>query len=109
MRVAAELAADPLGQETLVRALAVAPYNAEYFRRAFREKIGWTPQKFLELKKMEKAGNILSIGHSVKETAAFVGYDDPYFFSRMFKRYMGTSPANHQLRAREAGGWQFLE
>lgn len=109
MRVAAELAADPLGEATLERALAKAPYNAEYFRRAFRDKIGWTPQKFIEFKKMEKASNLLSIGRSVKETAAVVGYADPYFFSRMFKRYMGASPANHQLRVRESGGWQFAE
>ena len=109
MRVAAEIAAAPLDPTTLDRALAAAPYNAEYFRRAFRENIGWTPQKFLEFKKMEKAMNILSVGRSVKETAALVGYDDPYFFSRMFKRYMGTSPANYQLRAREDGSWQYGE
>ncbi|MBP7003377.1 AraC family transcriptional regulator [Amaricoccus sp.] len=109
MRAAAEIAADPLGAGTLDRALAAAPYNAEYFRRAFRDKIGWTPQKFLEFKKMERASNILSGGHSVKETAALVGYEDPYFFSRMFKRYMGASPATHQLRVREAGAWQPAE
>lgn len=101
MRAAAEIAADPLDPATLDRALAAAPYNAEYFRRAFRDRIGRTPQKFMEFKKMEKAMNILSIGRTVKETAAMVGYDDPYFFSRMFKRYMGTSPANCQLRARD--------
>jgi AraC-like DNA-binding protein len=109
MRAAAEIAADPLGEGALDRALAAAPYNAEYFRRAFRDKIGLTPQKYLEFKKMEKASNILSLGRSVKETAALVGYEDPYFFSRMFKRYMGASPANHQLRVRASEGWQAAE
>jgi AraC-like DNA-binding protein len=109
MRVAAQIAGDPLGEETLERSLATAPYNPEYFRRAFRDKIGWTPQKFVEYKKMEKAMNILAVGHSVKETAAMVGYEDAYFFSRMFKRYMGTSPAHYQLTARQGGGWQYVE
>lgn len=104
MRAAAEIGAAPLDPATLDRALTAAPYNAEYFRRAFRERIGWTPQKFLELKKMEKAMNILAAGRSVKETAALVGYDDPYFFSRMFKRYMGASPATYQLKVRDGGG-----
>lgn len=109
MRVAAQIAGDPLGQATLERALAKAPYNPEYFRRAFRDKIGWTPLKFSEYKKMEKAMNILALGHSVKETAAIVGYEDAYFFSRMFKRYMGTSPAHYQLKARQGGAWQYVE
>ena len=107
MRAAAVIGGDPLGPDTLERAIAAAPYNPEYFRRAFRERIGWTPQKYLELKKMEKAMNILSVGRTVKETAALVGYDDSYFFSRMFKRYMGASPATYQLKVRGSeDAWQ---
>jgi AraC-like DNA-binding protein len=109
MRAAAQIAGDPLGADVLERALAAAPYNPEYFRRAFREKIGWTPQKFVEYKKMEKATNILSVGRSVKETAALVGYDDAYFFSRMFKRYMGTSPAHYQLKARKESAFHYAK
>lgn len=109
MRVAAQVAGDPLDDAVLDRALAAAPYNADYFRRAFRDRIGWTPQKFQEFKKMEKAMNILAVGRSVKETAGLVGYDDPYFFSRMFKRYMGTSPANYQLKVRQGGTWQYVD
>lgn len=101
MLSAARLAADPLADGTLDSVLDRAPYNADYFRRAFRERIGYTPQKFLEFKKMEKAMHILGTGKSVKETAAEVGYPDPYFFSRMFKRYLGASPSTYRLRGRE--------
>lgn len=97
---AAKLAADPMVENILGTVIDEAPYNPDYFRRAFRDKIGYTPQKFLEFKKMELAMHLLSTGHAVKETAALVGYDDPYFFSRMFKRYMGTSPSSYRLRIR---------
>ena len=34
----------------------------------------------------------------VKRVTAELGYSDPYFFSRMFKRYIGSSPSSYRLR-----------
>ena len=34
----------------------------------------------------------------VKRVAAELGYSDPNFFSRMFKRYIGSSPSSYRLR-----------
>lgn len=111
MLCAARIARDPLGADVLGEALSQAPYNADYFRRAFRDRIGYTPQKFHEFKKMEKAVHILALGRSVKQTAAEVGYKDAYFFSRMFKRYMGNSPSSYRLKRRHAatGAPEFTE
>ena len=33
---------------------------------------------------------------TVKETAIQVGYHDPFYFSRIFKKYMGISPAEYK-------------
>jgi AraC-like DNA-binding protein len=95
MRVAARLSADPLGSG-VEEALADVPYNPDYFRRAFRDRFGHTPQKFRELKRMEFAANRLGMGLTVKTVAAELGYADPYFFSRMFKKYLGTSPSSYR-------------
>jgi AraC-like DNA-binding protein len=57
-----------------------------------------TPQKYRELKRMEFAVSRLGQGHSVKQVAGELGYSDPYFFSRMFKRYIGSSPSSYRLR-----------
>ncbi|MBF9035834.1 helix-turn-helix domain-containing protein [Rhodobacterales bacterium HKCCE2091] len=97
MNVAARLSSDPLGGG-LDDAHAAVPYNADYFRRAFRDRMGMTPQKFRELKRMEFAANRLGQGMSVKAVAAELGYSDPYFFSRMFKRHMGASPSSFRER-----------
>ncbi|SNT30853.1 helix-turn-helix domain-containing protein [Tropicimonas sediminicola] len=104
MLVASRLSADPLGAG-VEEALRTVPYNPDYFRRAFRERIGQTPQKFRELKRMEFAANRLGMGLTVKAVAAELGYTDPYFFSRMFKRHLGVSPSTYRGQPTpEAGG-----
>jgi AraC-like DNA-binding protein len=92
MLAASSLSADPVG-DGMGEVLAKLPYNEDYFRRAFKERIGLTPTKFRELKRMEFAASRLGMGLTVKAVAAELGYADPYYFSRMFKRYIGTSPS----------------
>ncbi|MDV7144839.1 helix-turn-helix domain-containing protein [Tropicimonas sp. TH_r6] len=99
MLLAARISADPMNAQAIQEANARVPYNPEYFRRAFRERFGFTPQKFVELKKMERAIHYLALGRTVQETAADLGYRDPYYFSRMFKRFIGASPSSYRLRA----------
>jgi len=98
MLVASRLSADPLGQGAMDEALASVPYNEDYFRRAFRDRIGVTPKKYREAKRMEFAVHRLGVGLSVKEVAAELGYADPYFFSRLFKQYMGASPSRYRWK-----------
>jgi len=109
MLIASRLAANPLAEGVLEKALDQVPYNPDYFRRAFRERIGMTPQKYLELKRMEYAVHRLGLGHSVKETAAELGYSDPYFFSRMFKQYIGASPSSYRLKRTARSKYRFVE
>ena len=44
-------------------------------------------------------------------TAAEVGYSDPYYFSRMFKRTLGLSPREHMRRIEKSrhGGLMRLD
>ncbi len=98
MFVASRLSADPSGSG-VEEALRNVPYNPDYFRRAFRDRIGMTPQKFREQKRMEFAASRLGMGLSVKEAAAELGFADPYFFSRMFKRHLGASPSTYRDRS----------
>lgn len=100
MIVAARLSADPLGAGP-EEAVANVPYNPDYFRRAFRDRIGMTPQKYREYKRMEYAVSRLSQGLPVKQVALEMGYTDPYFFSRQFKRHTGVAPS--QYREKKAG------
>nr|WP_244515547.1 helix-turn-helix domain-containing protein [Pacificibacter marinus] len=95
MLAASRLAADPVG-DGIEEVFAKLPYNEDYFRRAFKDRIGLTPTKFRELKRMEFAASRLGMGLTVKAVAAELGYSDPYYFSRMFKRFIGTSPSTYR-------------
>lgn len=98
MLLASRLSSNSNTTNALEEAMDEVPYNHDYFRRAFRDRIGMTPQKYLELKRMEYAVHQLGRGSTVKHIAAELGYTDPYFFSRMFKKYIGASPSSYRLR-----------
>lgn len=98
MLLASRLSSNSNSPNALEKAMDEVPYNHDYFRRAFRDRIGMTPQKYLELKRMEYAVHQLGRGSTVKKVAAELGYSDPYFFSRMFKKYIGASPSSYRLR-----------
>ena len=100
MLVAAEISRDPLNEDVVERSFLRRPYNADYMRRAFKEKIGHTPRQFRELKRMEHAMALLATGHTVKQSAARTGYGDPLYFSRLFKRLIGTSPSAYRSSRR---------
>lgn len=96
MVAASRIAAEPLNEAIVETVLASIPYNLDYFRRVFKKQVGLTPTKFQEFKRMEHAMSLLAAGRSVKQTCALVGYTDSYYFSRMFKHYIGVSPAGYK-------------
>lgn len=95
MKAAAMISASPLLPGIAEAAVAGAPYNRDYFLREFQKRVGRTPRKYQEFKRMERAMHLLETGLPVSATASEVGYADPYYFSRMFKRTMGLSPRDH--------------
>ncbi|MBR7104251.1 MAG: AraC family transcriptional regulator [Lentisphaeria bacterium] len=65
-----------------------------HFSRRFKEACGKTLHDFLtELKMRIALRRLQSSRNSVKEIAAFCGYDDPSYFCKVFKRIYGNTPA----------------
>ncbi len=61
--------------------------------RLFKRFANTTPYRYLMRKKMTRAAELLQ--HSdllIKQVAAELGFDDPFHFSRAFKRIHGSSP-----------------
>lgn len=89
--------ARPLDLETFARELKL-DYPA--FRRLFKDYTGLSPyQYFLQLK-IHRARHLLQEGNlSVKEVAYELGFDNQYYFSRIFKKKTGRSPSEWQRRS----------
>jgi len=73
----------------------------EAFRQRFHKVFGFSPQEYQIRCRLEKAKTLL-INHSVKQTAQLLEYQDPFIFSRQFKKYTGIPPKlfRKQIRIR---------
>ena len=100
MLMAADISRDPMNEDVVDQSISRRPYNEDYLKRAFRDKIGHTPRRFRELKRMEYAMSLLATGHTVKEASAKIGYPDPLYFSRQFKKLVGTAPSVYRSSRR---------
>lgn len=69
--------------------------SSVYISKVFKEETGNSPINHLIQIRLEKATELMSAEPSltIKEIAKSVGYDDAYYFSRLFKKYYGVSPS----------------
>lgn len=78
------------------RCMEQFPVTADYLRRAFKKGTGKTPVQYLTGLRIDFAKRLFektcSDELSVKFVASQVGFDDPYYFSRVFKAETGLSP-----------------
>lgn len=89
----------PLTVKGVARGVGV---SRVYVHRLFREFEAESPQTWIRRHRMSLAAELLQSGErSVKEVAYALGWDDPYAFSRSFKRVTGVSPS--QITGRKRG------
>ena len=101
---------------TLLRELEIAPAERQSvaalaqrahmgltaFRDAFHRVTGRSPRAYLEERRIERAARrLLETDRHVLEIAESEGFDDPYHFSRVFKRVTGVSPRGYRQRGRK--------
>lgn len=87
----------PLTVEQLARECNL---DRRYLSRIFKEKMGETLRDYLIRVRLENAKLLLAQGYSVSDSARFVGYEDVFNFSKMFKKYFGISPKDWQKKKR---------
>lgn len=71
-----------------------------YISKLFKEETGESPINYLIQIRLEKAKDILLTDNcgSIKNVAKAVGYEDVYYFSKLFKKYYGIAPAYFKKR-----------
>jgi len=74
-----------------------AALSIPHFSRLFKLKTGSSPIDFFNRLRIQQAcQQLITTELSVKEVAFSLGYSDPYYFSRSFKKVMGLSPARYR-------------
>lgn len=64
-----------------------------YLYRIFCDVTGMSAKKYIDSLRLKHADELLSIGHSVSETAQLVGFRDVYHFSSFYKKERGMPPS----------------
>ena len=84
--------------DQMARAAGLSP---THFTRRLREHTGFTPIEYFIHLKMQRACRFLTLTPlSIKVIASRIGYEDPYYFSRLFRRVMGKPPAEYRKSKR---------
>lgn len=89
-RYIADNMAEELDLDTVAAKFNLSSY---YFSRTFKEIIGYNFSDYVNIIRIGKAKELLADSSiSIKEICYSVGYSDPNYFSKVFKKYEGQSP-----------------
>jgi len=76
-------------------------YSNSHFFALFKKKTGYSPIHYFNHLKIQKACQYMSFTDlSVKEISFALGYEDPLYFSRLFKKTMTISPLQYRKEYR---------
>lgn len=76
----------------VAEAVSISP---QYFSKVFKDELGYNFIDYLTHIRMQVAKTMLKEGKlSIKEISFCVGYNDPNYFSRLFKKVEGLSPTD---------------
>ena len=68
-----------------------------YFQRNFKQIVNHTPIQYLLTIRVNNAASLLeTTDYSMAEISAIVGYEDPLYFSRLFRKIKGVSPRDYR-------------
>jgi len=82
---------DALSLNEIAEQVHIAP---NYFHKLFVKAMGETPLQYVTKRRLLIARNLLSTtSKTVKEVACEVGYNNEFYFSRIFKKHLNCSPS----------------
>lgn len=75
--------------------------SVSWLTRLFNKHLNTSPKKYLTQFRMEKAKIMLNSTNRISDIAASVGYDDPLYFSRLFRKNIGISPSEYRKQSKQ--------
>ena len=78
-------------------AIAKSVYIDKYtLCREFKRATGQTVIEYVNSYRIQKAAHLISGGYTVSEAARACGFENMSFFTRIFKKYMGSLPSSYR-------------
>ena len=82
---------------TLQQFAKIACMSSHHYCSLFKTRYGFSPIEYFNRVKVRKACAMLSsTSMQVREIAQSVGFDDAYYFSRLFRKIVGVSPNEYR-------------
>ena len=73
--------------------------SVSWFIRNFKKYTGTTPMQFITSIRITNAQMLLeTTNYAINEIARIVGYDNPLYFSRLFRKQKGCPPSHYRKR-----------
>ena len=70
--------------------------SISWFTRCFKQHTGMSPTQYLISLRIQNALSLLESTYNISEIASVVGFHDPLYFSRLFKKQIGVSPERYR-------------
>lgn len=69
--------------------------SVSHFIRTFKKYTGFPPHQYMTMVRIAHAKNLLLQDcYAIAEAAQMVGYENPLYFGRIFKKYTGVTPSD---------------
>lgn len=82
---------------TLEQVASSINLSVSHYSNLFKKKTGYSPLVYFNHLKIQHACQYLQFTNlRINQIATKLGFDDPYYFSRIFTKTMGTSPAEYR-------------
>lgn len=88
-------------QHMSVKWLASQLYiNENYLSRLFKSETGLSLNRYITKQRMQSAKNYLDQGcTNLQQVSSTVGFSDPFYFSKCFKKEYGVAPSKYLQKA----------
>lgn len=83
----------PISIEQMAQSLG---YHRTHLSKMFKQYTGMSPMNYLLKIRMERAKLLLAGTLTIEQVSSSVGFSDPLYFSKQFKKWCGQSPTEYR-------------